>query len=39
LYIVALIAEFHGGSANAANLPDGSGVVFTITFPRTPARR
>jgi signal transduction histidine kinase len=39
LYIVALIAEFHGGSADAQDLPDGSGVVFTITFPRMAARR
>jgi two-component system, OmpR family, sensor histidine kinase ChvG len=33
LYIVRLIAEFHGGSAVAANRDDGSGVVFTITLP------
>ena len=30
LYIVRLIAEFHGGSATAANLPDGSGAIFTV---------
>ena len=30
LYIVRLIAEFHGGGAQAHNLPDGSGVRFTI---------
>jgi signal transduction histidine kinase len=30
LYIVRLIAEFHGGSATAANLPDDSGAVFTV---------
>jgi dedicated sortase system histidine kinase len=33
LYIVRLVAEFHGGSAVAANREDGSGVVFTITLP------
>jgi len=33
LYIVRLVAEFHGGSANAANRPDDSGVVFTVTLP------
>jgi two-component system sensor histidine kinase ChvG len=33
LYIVRLIAEFHGGTAVAANREDGSGVVFTITLP------
>jgi len=33
LYIARLIAEFHGGTAVAANKEDGSGVVFTITLP------
>jgi dedicated sortase system histidine kinase len=33
LYIVRLIAEFHGGTAVAANREDGSGVVFTIRLP------
>jgi signal transduction histidine kinase len=33
LYIVRLIAEFHGGTAVAANRENGSGVVFTITLP------
>ena len=33
LYIVRLIAEFHGGTAAAANRPDGSGVTFTVTLP------
>ncbi|MCX7891054.1 MAG: ATP-binding protein [Burkholderiales bacterium] len=33
LYIVRLIAEFHRGHARAANLPDGSGVAFTVTLP------
>jgi two-component system, OmpR family, sensor histidine kinase ChvG len=34
LYIVALIAEFHGGSVTADNLPDGAGAVFRVRFPR-----
>ncbi len=34
LYIVRLIAEFHGGEASAANLPDGSGVRMTVRLPR-----
>jgi len=34
LYIVRLIAEFHGGSALAANLPGDSGAVFTIRLLR-----
>jgi dedicated sortase system histidine kinase len=38
LYIVALIAAFHRGRVSAEDLPDGSGVVFTIVFPR-PAER
>ena len=33
LYIVRLIAEFHGGCAAAANRSDGKGVVFTVTLP------
>lgn len=33
LYIVRLIAEFHGGRASAANRADGGGAVFTITLP------
>ncbi len=33
LYIVRLVAEFHGGTAVAANREDGSGVVFSITLP------
>ena len=33
LYIVRLIAEFHGGVARAANRADGSGVEVTITLP------
>ena len=33
LYIVRLIAEFHGGSARAANRADGTGVEVTVTLP------
>lgn len=33
LYIVRLIAEFHGGRVAAFNRPDGSGVVFELRFP------
>jgi dedicated sortase system histidine kinase len=33
LYIVRLVAEFHGGTARAANREDGSGAVFTVTLP------
>jgi len=31
---VRLIAEFHGGEARAANLPDGTGVRFLVRLPR-----
>jgi two-component system, OmpR family, sensor histidine kinase ChvG len=34
LYIVRLIAEFHGGEAWAGNLPDGSGVRFAVRLAR-----
>jgi two-component system, OmpR family, sensor histidine kinase ChvG len=34
LYIVRLIAEFHGGSAQAANLPGHSGAIFTVRLTR-----
>jgi signal transduction histidine kinase len=34
LYIVRLIAEFHGGNASAANLPDDSGARFTVRLAR-----
>jgi len=34
LYIVRLIAEFHGGSATAENLPEASGVRFCLSLPR-----
>ena len=33
LYIVRLIAEFHGGRAQAANWPDAAGVVVSVTIP------
>ncbi len=33
LYIVRLVAEFHRGRATAADLPDGSGVQFTVELP------
>jgi len=32
LYIARLIAEFHGGSVRADNLPAGGGVVVSATF-------
>jgi signal transduction histidine kinase len=34
LHIVALVADFHGGRCEAADLPDASGVVFRVWFPR-----
>jgi two-component system sensor histidine kinase ChvG len=33
LYIVRLIAEFHGGTAVAANRSDASGAIFTVNLP------
>lgn len=33
LYIVRLIADFHGGQVSAANSPDDAGVVVTIELP------
>ncbi|MEM1411654.1 MAG: HAMP domain-containing sensor histidine kinase, partial [Pseudomonadota bacterium] len=33
LHIVRLVAEAHGGSAEARNLPDEQGVVFTLHLP------
>ena len=33
LYIVRLIAEFHGGRVRADNRSDASGVVVTVTLP------
>jgi len=34
LYIVRLIAEFHGGEARASNLPDGTGVRVAVRLSR-----
>ena len=34
LYIVRLIAEFHGGTAAASNLPNDSGARFTVRLAR-----
>lgn len=34
LYIVRLIADFHGGTVNARNAPDDAGVVVTLELPR-----
>lgn len=36
LYIARLIAEFHGGTIAAANLPGGSGVMVTVMLPLAP---
>jgi dedicated sortase system histidine kinase len=33
LYVVALIAKFHGGRVEADDLRDGSGVVFRVLLP------
>ena len=33
VYIVRLIAEFHGGRAVAANRPDGGGATFPVILP------
>lgn len=35
LHIVRLVAEAHGGKAQARNLPDNAGVEFTIRLPDT----
>jgi two-component system sensor histidine kinase ChvG len=34
LYIVRLIAEFHGGKASATNLPGDAGALFTVRLAR-----
>jgi len=36
LYIVRLIAEFHGGTAQAMDREDGSGVVVRVSAPLSP---
>ncbi len=33
LYIVRMIAQFHGGSVHADNRAEGDGVLFTVTLP------
>ena len=33
LYVVRVIAEYHGGSVRAANLADGSGVAIMVRLP------
>ena len=33
LHIVSLVAEFHRGTVRGEDLPDGSGVAFTVTMP------
>jgi len=33
LYVARLIAEFHGGSIEATDLPGGAGVSFSLRFP------
>jgi signal transduction histidine kinase len=35
LYIVRLIADFHGSRVDATNLPDDAGVTITLEIPRT----
>jgi signal transduction histidine kinase len=37
LYLVRLIAQFHGGEAVARNRDDGKGVVVSVTIPLLPA--
>jgi dedicated sortase system histidine kinase len=34
LYIARLIAEFHGGTLRAGNLPGGAGAAFEVALPR-----
>jgi K+-sensing histidine kinase KdpD len=33
LYVVRIIAEYHGGFVRAINLADGSGVAITVQLP------
>jgi signal transduction histidine kinase len=39
LYVVRLIAEFHGGRAEADNRPDGRGVTVSVSLPLVRAVR
>ena len=39
LYVVRLVAERHGGNAEARNLDDGSGVIFTLRLHGMPRAR
>jgi dedicated sortase system histidine kinase len=39
LYIVRLIAEFHGGRANASNRADAAGVIVSVNLPLVRAVR
>jgi signal transduction histidine kinase len=39
LYVVRLVAERHGGHASARNLPDGSGVAFSLLLRQMPRQR
>ena len=38
LAIVRLVAEFHGGTVRAVNLPEGRGVLFEVDVPVEPPR-
>jgi len=38
LYIVRMIAQFHGGATRARNNADGTGVVITVEMPAVPPR-
>jgi signal transduction histidine kinase len=38
LYIVRVIAQFHGGNVRADNRAGGDGVIFTVTLPLAAAR-
>lgn len=39
LFVVRAVAELHRGEASASNLPDGSGVEFTLRLRGMPRRR
>jgi two-component system sensor histidine kinase ChvG len=39
LYIVRLIAEFHGGRATAMNRADAQGVIVSVDLPLVRAMR